>query len=236
MVAIAKGDIVNLNGSRKSVGMKGKEMKKGIIFDVDGTLWNACAVIADSWNDYLEKYAPDVKKRVIEPEVKSVMGMTMTDIGDTIFGMLPEKRRREVAENCFSYEVEYMKNRGGQVYPGAVEVFQELAGEFHLYICSNCQLGYIEDFINWTGTGHLIEDFLCYGDTGMTKDRNIRILAERNHLDFAVYVGDTQGDYESTRKAGYHFIHARYGFGKVDETVPYVENLKELPGVVRKLF
>ena len=236
MVAIAKGDIVNLNGSRKSVGMKGKEMKKGIIFDVDGTLWNACAVIADSWNDYLEKYAPDVKKRVTEPEVQSVMGMTMVDIGDTIFGMLPEKRRREVAENCFSYEVEYMKARGGKVYPGVAEVFQELAGEYHLYICSNCQLGYIEDFINWTGTGHLIEDFLCYGDTGMTKDRNIRMLAERNHLDFAVYVGDTQGDYESTRKAGYHFIHARYGFGKVDEAVPYVESLKELPGVVRKLF
>ena len=211
-------------------------MKTGIIFDVDGTLWDACEVIAIAWNDYLEKYAPDVKKRMTEPEVKSVMGMTMTDIGDTIFGMLPEKRRREVAEACFAYEVEYMKNQGGKVYPGAVEAFEELAGEYHLYICSNCQLGYIEDFINWTKTSHLIEDFLCYGDTGMTKDRNIRMLAERNNLDAAVYVGDTQGDYESTCKAGYHFIHARYGFGKVEESVPYVDRLKELPGAVRKLF
>ena len=70
----------------------------------------------------------------------------------------------------------------------------------------------------------------------MTKDRNIRMLAERNHLDAAVYVGDTQGDYESTCKAGYHFIHAQYGFGKVEESVPYVDSLKELPGTVRKLL
>lgn len=211
-------------------------MKKGIIFDVDGTLWNACAVITDSWNDYLEKKAPDVEKRVTEPEVKSVMGKTMTDIGDTIFGMLPEKRRREVAEGCFAHEVEYMKNRGGKVYPGVVETFEKLAKDYHLYICSNCQLGYIEDFINWTKTGHLIEDFLCYGHTGLPKERNIRMLAKRNHLDAAVYVGDTQGDYESTCKAGYRFIHARYGFGKVDESVPYVDSLEELPEVIRRLF
>ena len=35
-------------------------MKKGIIFDVDGTLWDSCQVVADSWNEYLRKAAPDV--------------------------------------------------------------------------------------------------------------------------------------------------------------------------------
>ncbi len=211
-------------------------MKKGIIFDVDGTLWDACGAIADSWNEYLEKNAPDVEKRVTEPAVKGVMGMTMRDIGDTIFGMLPEKRRREVAAACFAYEVEYMKTQGGKVYPGVVETFEALSKDYHLYICSNCQSGYIEDFINWTGTAHLIEDFLCYGDTQQTKDKNIRMLAERNHLDAAVYVGDTKGDYESACKAGYPFIHARYGFGQVGDEVPAVECMDKLPDMVRKIL
>lgn len=211
-------------------------MKKGIIFDVDGTLWDACGAIADSWNEYLRNYAPDVEKKVTEAEVKGVMGMTMIDIGNRVFGMVPEKRRREIADACFAYEVEYMKKQGGKVYPGVVEAFEELAKEYSLYICSNCQLGYINAFINWTGTDHLIQDFLCYGDTNQTKDKNIRLLAERNHLDEAVYVGDTQGDYESTRKAGYYFIHARYGFGQVEGEVPFVDCPAQLPEAVRKIW
>lgn len=211
-------------------------MKRGIIFDVDGTLWDACEVIAESWNDYLAKYAPDVKKQVMEAEVRKVMGLTMKDIADTIFDALPEKRRMEVAEGCFAYEVEYMKTQGGKVYPDVVEIFKELAKEYHLYICSNCQLGYIEDFINWTKTNDLVEDFLCYGDTGLTKDRNIRMVVERNGLDEAIYVGDTQGDCDSTRKAGIHFVYARYGLGEVKDSVPAIDAMKELPALAGELF
>lgn len=211
-------------------------MKKGIIFDVDGTLWDACAVIADSWNEYLRNEAPDVEMQVTETEVRAVMGMTMSDIGDTIFDMLPKERRTEVAEGCFAYEVEYMKNQGGEVYPDVVETFEELAKEYHLYICSNCQLGYIEDFINWTKTNHLVEDFLCFGDTGLTKDCNIRMVVERNELDEAIYVGDTQGDYESTAKAGIHFVYARYGLGDVKDPVDAIDGMKELPELAGKIF
>ena len=211
-------------------------MKKGIIFDVDGTLWDACEVIAESWNDYLGKNAPDVEHYVTEEEVRKVMGMTMTDIGNTIFHMLSSQRRAEVAAACFDYEVEYMQERGGKVYPNVIETFQELAKEYHLYICSNCQLGYIDDFINCTKTSHLIEDFLCFGDTGLTKDRNIRMVVERNGLDEAIYVGDTQGDYESTTKAGIHFVYARYGLGDVKDPVPSFDDMKELPALAREIF
>ena len=84
---------------------------------------------------------------------------------------------------------------------------------YHLYIVSNCQDGYIEDFISWSGCQDLIEDIEDYGRTGKGKADNIRLLMERNALDCAVYVGDTQGDLDSASAAGIPFIFASYGFG-----------------------
>lgn len=212
-------------------------MKKGIIFDVDGTLWDSCEVVAESWNVYLEKEAPDVKVHLTDQDLRSVMGKTMTQIGDALFPMVSPERRTQVTEGCCVFEVDYLRKvRGGQVYPGVREVMERLAGEYHLYIVSNCQEGYIEDFIYWAGVGDLIEDFESFGNTGLEKYENIRLLAERNSLDAAVYVGDTQGDYESTCKAGLPFIHARYGFGKVDESLPYINGLEELPRLVKEML
>lgn len=215
---------------------KGKEMKKGIIFDVDGTLWDACAIVAESWNLYLEKYEKDVEVRLTEQDLRRVMGMTMSGIADTLFGILPKERRMKVTGGCFAFEVEYLKDKGGILYPDLKETLRSLSQEYHLYIVSNCQVGYIEDFIQGSGLGDIIEDFESFGNTGQEKSCNIRLLAERNHLDQAVYVGDTLGDYHSTREAGLPFIHARYGFGKVEESVPYINGLKELPEMVRKIL
>lgn len=211
-------------------------MKKGIIFDVDGTLWDACAVVADSWNEYLEKYAKDVQVRISEQEMRNVMGLTMSDIGDALFGMLPKQRRLEITEGCCVYEVEYMKNQGGLLYPDLEETFGKLAESYHLYIVSNCQAGYVEDFLSWSRMDRYVEDFENFGRTGQVKSYNIRLLRERNHLDQAVYVGDTQGDYNSTCEAGLPFIHARYGFGRVKEEVPYINGLRDLPELVKKIL
>mgnify|MGYP000700414525 CR=1 FL=1 len=40
-------------------------------------------------------------------------------------------------------------------------------------------------------------------------------LMEKNNLTSPVYVGDTQGDADSCKKAGIPFIFAEYGFGEV---------------------
>lgn len=215
---------------------KGKEMKKGIIFDVDGTLWDACAVIADSWNDYLKKYVTDMELSVTEEDVRKVMGMTMKDIADTCFPMIEETRREKIANEIFQYEVDYMKEYSGNIYPDTVEIMRELAKEYHIYICSNCQLGYIDDFIKHAGVADIVEDFVCYGDTEKTKDYNIRLVVERNQLDAAVYVGDTQGDYNSTCKAGLPFIFAGYGLGEVNEEVTTISCMKELPAAVKTIL
>ena len=44
----------------------------------------------------------------------------------------------------------------------------------------------------------------------------------------AVYVGDTQGDYEATLTAGIDFIWADYGFGKPEACAAVIRQFSEL--------
>lgn len=214
-------------------------MKKGVIFDLDGTLWDACEAIADSWNEYLTKVRTDLKEfhlSVNEGDVRRLCGRTMDVFGDELFPQIPdEKVRRKLGEECCAYEVEYLKHSGGRIYPGVQETLERLREKYSLYIVSNCQVGYIEDFLTWSHTEDLFEDTEDYGTTLKAKDENIRMVIARNKIDQAVYVGDTVMDYKSAAKAGVPFIHCRFGFGRV-EGVPGVDTFFQLPEVIASIL
>ena len=93
---------------------------------------------------------------------------------------------------------------------------------------SNCQKGYIEAFLDHYGLWDYIEDMECFGNNHLQKGENIRLVAERNQLDAAVYVGDIQGDYDASVQAGAGFVHAAYGFGTIDADVPEISAFTEL--------
>ena len=50
----------------------------------------------------------------------------------------------------------------------------------------------------------------------MADSQRLRLETLPNHLQHAVYVGDTDGDYKATREAGIPFVHAAYGFGQTE--------------------
>lgn len=214
-------------------------MKKGVVFDLDGTLWDACAAIADSWNEYLKKVRTDLEQYqlfVTESDIRRICGRTMDVFGDEVFPQVPDADvRRRLGEECCAYEVKYLKTAGGMLYPELKETLEKLHRKYHLYIVSNCQVGYIEDFLVWSQTEALFEDTEDYGTTLKPKAENIRLLLERNQVDEAVYVGDTIMDYKSTCAAGLPFIHCRYGFGEVGD-VSYVEKFSQLPDAIAFVF
>jgi phosphoglycolate phosphatase len=107
---------------------------------------------------------------------------------------------------------------------------------YHLYIVSNCQKGYIEAFLEYYKLWDLVEDIECYGNNDLPKGDNIALIVERNSLETAVYVGDIQGDYDSSCKAGVKFIHAAYGYGTINVPVPEIHAFEELPDVVGQVI
>lgn len=214
------------------------EPKRGILLDVDGTLWDAVEVITDSWNEAL-KACPDVEHEITVEQMGQCLGKTMVEIGDRLFPFLSPARRREVLDTAMRFEVEYLRDHPGTIYPSVRETLRALSsGGWHLYIVSNCQKGYIEDFLLALGMDGLIEDHLCFEDTMQDKGSNIRLCVERNSLDKAFYVGDTMGDLVASRKAGIPFVYAGYGFGDVDaqiQRVPRIDRFDALLSVAAQM-
>jgi len=207
-------------------------MKKGILFDLDGTLWDSSKQVADSWM-LAAKQCQDIKTEITTEAIQSVMGKTMEDIADIILAEIDDRdRRMEILQYFCDVENDYIREHGGELFENFQETFQELKKNYHISIVSNCQKGYIEAFLDYYRLRDYIDDFESYGNTGLPKGDNIKMVVERNQLDQAVYVGDTQGDYESAVSAGIPFIHARMGYGTIQADVPYITELSMIPKAV----
>lgn len=208
--------------------------KKGIIFDMDGTLWDSAEGVAKSWTRIVNREYD--KSRVITvDDIHGIMGKTLDKIAEVLFPELEETTRLDLLEKCCNDENAYLREHGGILYPDLEETLTDLKKEYHLYIVSNCQSGYIEAFLDYYGFWDYFEDIECFGNNGLQKGENIRRLADRNGLTEAVYVGDIQGDYDATMEAGLTFIHAAYGFGTVAQETAKIFSFRELLRVVKEV-
>ena len=202
-------------------------MKKGIIFDLDGTLWDSAQAVVDSWNVVIGSL-PDFHKKITVEDMESLMGKTMDDIAFTYFNTVSRDRALEILQACMDYENEYLEKVGGILYPQLEQVLADLSKDYFLAIVSNCQRGYIEAFLKFHKLEPYFNDFECFGNTKQEKDANITTVVKRNGLSKAVYVGDVLGDYLSTTKAGLPFIWAEYGFGQVPQAKYKINALTQL--------
>lgn len=203
-------------------------MKKGIIFDMDGTLWDSSANVALSWTEKVKELGYE-RPDITQQDIMGVMGLTMDKIADKLFGDLSKDERMKLLQLCCDNENDYLRRHGGILYPDLEDTFIRLKEKYSLFIVSNCQSGYIETFLEYYGFGKYFDDIECYGNNLKEKGDNIALIVKRNNLEKAYYIGDIQGDYDATMKAGINFIHAAYGFGTINATVPELEKFSDLP-------
>ena len=197
----------------------------GVLFDLDGTLWDSCRVVAESWGETLRRLDP----AAICPDtgdVRGIMGMTAPQIAQTLFSRYGEDAER-VCMQCINEETDYITPRGGELYPALKETLAALSAHVPLFIVSNCLDGYIQCFLTSSGLGGYFRDFECEGSTGLSKAENIALLCRRHGLRHPVYVGDTRSDESSARAAGCAFIHAAYGFGSAQTPDAVLHTLGE---------
>lgn len=204
-----------------------------IIFDLDGTLWDASSTCTKAWNASLKELNSE---HVLENDfIRSVSGLRLEKIFEQHFHFIPQEQHTTLLNLYRKHERSYMKELGGNLFPRTKEVLAELYNNYKLFIVSNCTIGYIENFLEFYGLQNLFANFECSGNTGLPKAENIRLIITRNKLESAVYIGDTIWDYEAATTANIPFIHAAYGFGKVDDAEWKIKEIDELPKLLLSL-
>lgn len=209
-------------------------MKKSIIFDLDGTLWDSTGCVCAIWNRVLNKYE-DISLMIAQETVSKMMGKTMDEIGKTLFPNLTEERRQQIIADFGNEEVNYLSQKGAILYEGLEETLQILSLDYNLYIVSNCQDGYVDAFLHAHQLESYFKDYEMSGRTGLDKGHNIKLIMKRNTIDQAFYVGDTEGDEDASRFAGIPFIYASYGFGQAKNPDMIIHSIEELPKVLLKM-
>ncbi len=181
-----------------------------IVFDIDGTLWNACSASAKGWNAGLAKLGID--KQVSPEHIERVAGYPFETCVDLI---LPGIRvdHSNVLDTLNRGEIDAVKTAGGEFYPGVIEGIQKLSCSHRIFLVSNCQDWYMDLFLSFSGFAALLTGYDCHGISGKPKNEMLRKIKLEFSLQNPVYVGDTEGDELAANQAGMEFIHVTYGFG-----------------------
>lgn len=206
-------------------------MYDGIIFDVDGTIWDSTPVVEDAWNEALK--VAGYSERVTADRLKGLFGLPMDDIIRDILPSADRPARDAVGELLYKYEHEYLARNAGVVYDGIEEMLKIMSSRLPLFIVSNCQAGYIEVMLDKTGFAPYITDHLCPGDTGVLKAANIKLIMERNNISNPLYVGDTQMDANACAEANVPIAFASYGFGRIESPEYTIKTPMDLVDIVK---
>ena len=73
-------------------------MKKGIIFDLDGTLWDSSEQVVNAWNLALKK-SPYTDRQITVEDMHGYMGKTLEAIMELMLPEIEPKLRAEISKS-----------------------------------------------------------------------------------------------------------------------------------------
>lgn len=207
---------------------------KAIFFDLDGTLWDALIQIMEAWNKAMKENKLNYTFSL--ETIKSFMGLTPLETAPLAFKDVSLKKGLKYFALCLNEEILYLQNNPGKLYPHEEEILKFLSNKYPLFIISNSDKGYIETYLKAYNFNKYFKGHVCAGDTNLEKWENINLVKNNYNYKEVIYIGDTKKDFLESQKANVNFIHASYGFGKIDESVLKINSLQELPNLVEKVF
>ena len=209
-----------------------EQKKEAVLFDLDGTLWDSSREVLRCWNRVL---AP-LGRSITDAELSKLMGLTPREIGDVQFPDLPPAERYALTDQCLNEEPPYLYERGAKLYPAVRETLRLLKRRYCVGLVSNCTEPYAQAFLHAHGLTALFDDHETAGRTGLHKAANISLLLQRNHIQKALYIGDTMKDRSAAQEAHIPFIFASWGFGDLSDVQFKAESFSDLASIVTSVM
>ena len=78
-----------------------------IFLDIDGTLWDSTHIVADAWNEVLEK-KPEIDLVVTPDLLKTLFGKPLSEIAATIFKEYDKETQVTLINECCEKEHEFL--------------------------------------------------------------------------------------------------------------------------------
>ena len=204
-----------------------------IIFDLDGTLWETEKITYKTANAVATKYK--LGKEITLDTIRKTMGCTFTEAAYNYIPELEKEEREKIFSEILSINCKILEEFGGNVYDRLEETLKTLKNEYKLAIVSNCGAGYIESFLNSSKLTNYFVDYMAAAKYKVSKADAIRKVMARNAISDAIYVGDTIKDYEASQGANIEFVQAKYGFGDDLNTEYSIQDISELPDIIKNM-
>lgn len=196
-----------------------------LIFDIDGTLWNASAASAKGWNQGLAKL--EINRTVSAEQIEQVAGHPFEQCVDLLFPGL-RSHYAALIETLNECEMQIVKSEGGKFYDGVRNGMIQLARTYRILLVSNCQAWYLNLFLEYSGFKSVLAGVDCHGLSGMPKHDMLTRLKRTHALANPVYIGDTAHDEKAAQLANLALIYVSWGFGKPEGQPHRVHSFREL--------
>ncbi|MEA5033125.1 MAG: HAD hydrolase-like protein [Sphaerochaeta sp.] len=200
---------------------------ESVIFDLDGTLWNPMEMSLEAWKRACIEHGIDPE--ILERErFARAFGHPASAVAEIVLPAVEKSLQNKVLDSANEMEIQLIRTGLGALFDDVEIILEHLARTKRLFLCSNCQSGYIEAFLSTYGMELLFVDYICSGDTLQGKGINLGILIARNSIGDAVMVGDMVSDYDAARVNNLPFIYASYGFGDLRQFEAKIDRIDEL--------
>lgn len=201
-------------------------------FDLDGTLWDFTPMVVKCWEASLKKEPIPLTPPSLTM-IRSNAGLMPQQYLPAFLPQIDDpKERMAVFERAMSGVYNRILEEGGVLYPGVIETLKALSSRYRLFIASNCESLYLQNFLQYYCLEEVFDSVTCFGLTGKGKGESIALLAQKQAYKNILFVGDTRADMDAASYAGATFVHAAYGFGQVQEAKYRITQPAELIGLL----